>query len=1194
MSLKSTRLSMCLLALAASSAALFRLGLPVSAQAPAPAGQAPPDAEQAAFFETTIRPLLADNCHACHSARVGTPFGGLRLDSREGLLAGGDSGPVIVPGRPDESPLVQRLHGRPMLMPPLGPLAGDDIAAITAWVEMGAPWPEAAATAAAGGADPPDPSAPFDLPERRRTHWAWQPVQAAEPPAVADEAWPATPVDRFVLAALDDAGLAPAPDADRAALVRRLSFDLRGLPPTPREIARFAGDGSPSAYADLVDRFLESPRFGERWARHWMDLFRYSESHGSEGDPDIPFAWRYRDYLIRAFNDDVPYDRLIREHLAGDLLPDPRLAADGRTNESMIGPANFRLIEHGFQPVDPWEDRVKWTDNQVDVASKAFLGLTVSCARCHDHKFDAISQKDYYSFFGTLYGARPTVRAVDSRAVLETNRDALAALKADVRGLLAEAWSAAAESVGGDLLAALEPDAHAAHAGAALDDAATALDDAAALDDAETPAGGEAGPSAAERAAAAAEEAARRDAGSVLAAWRALAEADAADFPDAWRELRAHWDAEIADREHYNAEHFEPMWDLTGPDYAAMVGHGTGLTATPSKPGEFAVEQRGDLLLTGIYPGGAYTHLLSTKHPGVIQTPSFEIDSDYVSFRVMGGDLSFVNLIIENYAVPRGGIYHLRHSPKSDEMGWVQWDTEFWKGFNAYIEFATQDDATRFQLDPEDSQLRHRPTRRGDGRSFIGVSRIVFHDEKRTPRETVVPVLSLLGRDGGDGVTDPAAAGADSAPDESGGAAQGPGAAPPPHDDPATREELAALIGRRAGEAVAAWRDDRLSEQQAVFLDELVRADLLPRSLEDLVDLRAPVAEYRLLERDVPVARRVPGVIDEAAPDQPLLVRGNHRNLGDVVPRGFLTAVDDRRYPEPGLVRLHLAEAVAAPDNPLTARVAVNRVWRYLFGYGIVRTVDNFGRLGDPPSHPALLDHLAAGFVDDGWSMKRLVRRLVLSRAYRMSSQASARAAEVDPSNRLLQHANLRRLDAEAIRDAMLSISGRFDPTMYGPSVPVHYAARRGLTQGDPNNGPVDGDGRRSIYQEIRRNAHNPFLEVFDLPKPATTRGQRDTTNVPAQSLALLNSPFVIGQAAEWGQRLAEGEATSVDGRVTHMFAKALARPPSEAERARVADYLSAVAAEREVAPSLLLYDAAVWQDVAHSLFNLKEFIFIP
>ena len=1050
---------------------------------------------------------------------------------------------------------------------------------------MGAPWPEAVATTAT---EPPDPSAPFDLAERRRTHWAWQPVQDAPPPAVAGADWPATPVDRFLLARLEEAGLDPAPDADRHALIRRLSFDLRGLPPAPAERARFLGDDSPAAYADLVDRYLASPHFGERWARHWMDLVRYSESHGSEGDPDIPFAWRYRDYLIRAFNGDVPYDRLLREHLAGDLLPEPRLDAEGRTNESLLGPAHFRLVEHGFQPVDPWEDRVKWTDNQVDVASKAFLGLTVSCARCHDHKFDAISQKDYYSFFGTLYGARPTMRAVDAPAVLETNRAALAALKADIRGRLADAWSVAAEGLAGKLLAMAEPGAAPSDAGTAVARVDATASDAEGTADEAGAAADDSGSAAAERAAAAAadaEEAARREAGSVLATWRALSAADPADFPRAWGELRAHWDGEIARRERFNAERFEPLWDLGGPDYALTVGHGTGRTEAPSRPGEFAIERRGDRLLNGIYPAGAYTHLLSTKHPGVIQTPRFRIDSDHLSFRVLGGDLSFVQLIIENYPVPRGGIYHLRHSPKTDAMTWAQWDTEFWKGFTAYIEFATQDDATRFQLDPEDARLRHRPTRRGDGRSFIGAGRIVSHDEPGTPKETVVPVLSLLD---GRAAAPPAGARASGAAGGAGGERAARSGAP------SSREDLAERIGRRAGEAVAAWRDDRLTERQAVFLDELVRADLLPRSLEELIDLRAPVAEYRRLERAVPVPRRAPGVIDEAAPDQPLLVRGSHRNPGDVVPRAFLTAIDDRPYPDPAQVRLQLAEAVTAPDNPLAARVAVNRVWRHLFGYGIVRTVDNFGRLGDPPSHPALLDHLARGFVDDGYSIKRLVRRLVLSRAYRMSSRGSARAAEMDPANRLLQHANLRRLDAEAIRDAMLSVSGRLDPTMHGPSVPVHYAARRGLTEGDPDNGPVDGDGRRSIYQEIRRNAHNPFLEVFDLPKPATTRGQRDTTNVPAQSLALLNSPFVIGQAAEWGRRLAGGEAASVEGRIRHMFVKALARPPEEAELARVAEYLDAVAAERGVERSLLLHDAALWQDVAHSLFNLKEFIFLP
>ncbi len=1080
-----------------------------------PAGA--PSAEQIEFFETKIRPLLADNCFECHSAQVETPFGGLRLDSREALRAGGDSGPVIVPGDPLSSPLVQRVQGRPVLMPPTGALEATAIASLIEWVEMGAPWPEGSVAAAT---DPPDPSEPFDLAKRRRTHWAWQPVRQVDPPAVRDDTWPRDAVDRFILASLEAAGLEPAYPADRHTLIRRLSFDLRGLPPTPAEIARFASATSPTAYTDLVDRYLDSSHFGERWARYWMDLFRYSESHGSEGDPDIPLAWRYRDYLIRAFNGDVPYDQLIREHLAGDLLPTPRLDPENQLNESIIATAHFRLIEHGYQPVDPWEDRVKWADNQVDVVSKAFLGLSVSCARCHDHKFDAISQKDYYSLFGTLYGARPTQRAIDDETLLDTNKDALAALKVDIRDGLAEAWLEAADTVPTRLLEQLE----------SADAAAGEAESASAREATPEP----------------------RD-GSALGAWRELAEVEDGALARAWRELGDRWESEIDVRERFNREHFETAWDFSGADYASTVGHGTGRPDAPSPPGEFAIERRGGRLLNGIYPGGAYTHLLSSKHAGVIQTPRFTVENDFISLRVLGGDLSFALLVIENYAVPRGGIYNLRYSPKRDEMVWVQWDTSFWKGFTAYIEFATQDDVTRFGFDREDFRAKNRPTRRGDGRSSIGVSQVLFHDVKETPRDTVVPVLHLLqGTDG---------------------------------EAPSSRQALASLVGRRLREAVSAWRDGRLTELQAVFLDEFVRADLLPRSLEHLVALRALVARYRSLERDVPVARRAPGVVEEAAPDQPLLIRGNHQTRGEVVARSFLTALDDQPYPpEPGLVRLRLADAITAPDNPLTGRVAVNRLWRYLFGYGLVGTVDNFGRLGDAPSHAALLDYLAGAFVDDGYSVKQLVRRLVLTRTYQMSSQASPAALETDPSNRLLQHANLRRLDAEAIRDSMLSVSGRLDPTMYGPSVPV-------LRNRD--NGPVDGEGRRSIYQEIRRNVHNPFLEAFNLPKPATTRGQRDATNVPAQSLTLLNSPFVIGQAAEWGRRLAEGEAGTVGGRLDHMFLKALARQPTAAERDRMTDYLTAVASQRGTTEDLLLYDSDVWQDVAHSMFNLKEYVFI-
>ena len=1073
-----------------------------------------PTAEQIEFFEGRVRPVLAEKCFQCHSSRTSTPFGGLRLDSRQGLLTGGDSGPAVVPGQSADSAIVQRVQGRPVLMPPTGRLDDDEITALIQWVDMGVPWPVATASD-----DVPDPSAPFDLPQRKQQHWAWQPVQVVEPPTANDSSWSGTAVDRFIHAALEQQSLTPAPAADPRALIRRLSFDLRGLPPTPAEVARFVSDASPEAYVDLVDRYLASPRFGERWARHWMDLFRYSESHGSEGDPDIPLAWRYRDYLIRAFNADVSYDQLIREHLAGDLLPAPRLNSDLQLNESVIGTGHFRLVEHGYQPVDPWEDRVKWTDNQVDVVSKAFMGLTVSCARCHDHKFDAISQKDYYSLFGTLYGARPTQRAIDAPSVLTKNKEELASLKKQVRAKLADVWvnstTAANEALLEQARVTIEPESETFNSTGIRSD------------------------------------------GTLVEALRELGQAS--DFTATWNELQRYWETEVETRQAFNNEHFDVAWDLSGFDYEATVGHGVGRPDVPSAPGEFSIERRGDLLLGGIYPGGAYTHLLSTKHGGVIQTPRFQIDTDHISLRVLGGDLSFAQLIIENYAVPRGGIYHLRYSPKADRMTWAQWDTTFWKGFTAYIEFATQEDVTRFQFDSEDTSLTNRPTRRGDGRSFIGASQVVFHETDETPRDTVLPVLHMF-----EGAI------------------------------PTSLDELTRQLSEQLKGVVEAWRDGRLSEQQAVFLDEFVRADLLPRRLEDLVGLRSLVAEYRLLERDVPVARRAPGVVEESAPDQPLLVRGSHKTLGDVVPRGYLTAVSNERYPDPAQVRLHLAEAVTASDNPLTSRVAVNRIWRHLFGYGLVRTVDNFGRLGDSPSHPELLDYLADGFVNDNYSVKRLIRRLVLTKTYQLSSSVSPESTEIDPLNRFLQHANLRRLDAEAIRDAVLSISGRLDTTMYGPSVPVHYAARRGLTEGDPDNGPVDGDGRRSIYQEIRRNAHNPFLEVFDLPKPATTRGQRDATNVPAQSLALLNSPFVIGQAAEWGQRLAAGEATSVDNRITHMFLKALTREPTDEELTRVTEYVRAVATDHETSPDLLMYGAHVWQDVAHSLFNLKEFIFIP
>ena len=1053
------------------------------------AGQSSGAAIDFEYFEKHVRPVLAEKCYACHSAQASNLFAGLRLDSKSGLLRGGDSGPAIVPRDSAASLLLKALRGEAKTpMPPTGRLPAERIAAIAAWVDAGAPWPQENAPGL------PDPSEAFDLEARRSSHWAWQPVKA--PPAPDG-------VDGFILAKLRSKDLQPSAPADRHTLLRRLSFAVTGLPPSPQEIRRFVNDPSPNAYAKQVDRLLASPHYGERWARHWMDLVRYTESHGSEGDPDTLQAWRYRDYLIRALNADVPYDQLIREHLAGDLLPNPRINQADGINESIVATAHYRMIEHGFQPVDPWEDRVKWTDNQIDVFSKAFQGLTVSCARCHDHKFDAVSQRDYYALFGILKNARPTQRAIDSPQLLAKNSRRLTALKRKIKDALAAQWSAAAADAAARLRS---PDAPLARL---LEQAACDYD-------------------------------------SPLFPFFALAGKSAPQIRSEWPRLAADQAREQARRERFNNENFPLLWNVA-EEYPRWIRHGSGLGETASAPGEFSITPSGARIVEGIYGAGAHTALLSRRRNGVLQSPRFRIETNNISFRVQGGNFSVVRLIIENYAVPRGGIYHLRYSPRKDEPVWYTWDTTYWKGFTAYVEFATLDDSTNFAYDPVDSRKKpdERPKPVRDGRSFFGATAVAFHDG-RLPPENLSPAVAYLFQ----------------------------GAAP---DNAA---DLTRLYRDRLKQAVAAWRRGRMSEEQAAFLDFFVRNALLPVTAQGNAALAELTAEYRRIENDTPIYRRAPGVIEEAGDAQRLLIRGGHKNPADPVPRRYLTALGGKPYDNPATMRLRLAQETASASNPLTARVMVNRIRRHMFGRGIVASVDNFGRLGNKPSHPELLDYLAAEFVDSGWSIKRMIRRLALTDAYRRSSNASPRAATLDPDNALLQHMPVRRLEGEAIRDSLLAVSGRLDRRLEGASIPIYYAFAKGKTKGDRPKGPLDGEGRRSVYQEIRRNAHNPFLEVFDQPKPASTRGRRDSTNVPAQSLTMLNSPLVIEQAEIWGKRIAANPADGGE-KINAMFLQALGRPPSPAEIDRAQTYMADGA------------DARAWTNLAHALFNLKEFIYL-
>jgi hypothetical protein len=427
-------------------------------------------ADRLEFFESRIRPVLVEHCYECHNS-ADRAEGGLAVDHRPGLLTGGDSGPILVPGSPATSRLLSILRHEVLglEMPQGGPqLDAEVVADFARWIEDGA-------------ADPRDQPPTADEVagalswatklQQRKQWWSFQPIDAAaldSEPAIGQE----HPIDHFLLSRLRDAGLQPAAPADPATLVRRLYFNLIGLPPSRQEsihwtnrLEQASGGDSQRVITQLVDQLLDSPRFGERWARHWMDWLRYAESHGSEGDPANDNAWLYRDYLIRALNADVPYDQLVREQIAGDLLAQPRLNEDLGINESAIGPAHWRMVFHGFAPTDALDEKVRFTDDQINVFSKAFLGLTISCARCHDHKFDAISQQDYYAIYGILASCRPGRSVIDLPERSLRNHAALSSLRPQIRQALAEDWLAAAAGLADQLAASDAAPAIAAHAG---------------------------------------------------------------------------------------------------------------------------------------------------------------------------------------------------------------------------------------------------------------------------------------------------------------------------------------------------------------------------------------------------------------------------------------------------------------------------------------------------------------------------------------------------------------------------------------------------------------------------------------------------------------------------------------------------------------------------------------------------------
>ena len=754
------------------------------------------------FFEKNIRPVLANNCYQCHSADARNLKGGLFLDSKQGILNGGDSGPVIVPGNPSESRLIEAIHHNGKLkMPPKRKLPDRVIANFSEWIAMGAPDPRVA-----NGGNPV--KSEIDLEEGRK-FWSFIPPTKSQAPVVKNASWPRGEIDQFVLAKLEEKNLTVTRDATRRELIRRIHFDLTGLPPTPGEISKFLNDQSEEAFVKVVDRLLRSPHFGEHWGRHWLDVARYSESNGMERNYTYPHAWRYRDYVIRSFNHDKPFKQFIREQIAGDLL--------GRDKRK---PTDDELIATGFLALGPKPlnqgnkalFKLDVVDEQIDATTRAFLGLTVSCARCHDHKFDPIPTKDYYAMAGIF---RST-------------------------------------------------DAH----------------------------------------------------------------------------------------------------------YGTINGQGN---RQPSR------------LLT-----------------------------------IVGSDKNRAQKIRNH----------------------------------------------EFKLEQENAKL------------------LLMQEENR---------------------------------------------------------ELSALKKKANANQKARMR--RLNR-----------------------DIKAARANIKNLEEQAPAANFAMGVKDGRVADARVLVRGEIRNQGPVVKRGFLQVLDHvKAYPIGSRAsgRMQLASWLTQPDNPLTARVMVNRVWHHLFGAGIVRTVDNFGATGERPSHPELLDHLAMKFVENNWSVKSIIREIVLSRSYQLSSEMVEANLKDDPNNRLLWRMNHKRLSAESLRDAMLATSGRLNPqpavgseiTKIGDVIAAR--AMRQLSQGQRNT------NRRSVYLPIMRNSLPEMMRIFDAAEPSLIVGKRNETTVPTQALYLMNSPFVSGQAVAMARRIMNRTEQPAEGiRLAYELAFARAATDDEVSKAQI--FLSEVSEEKD------------------------------
>jgi len=928
------------------------------------------------FFESKVRPVLANNCYSCHTT---SQLGGLRLDSRDAMMKGGKRGVAVVPGDPDNSLLVKAVRQTGELKMPMGSKLKDaEIDDLVAWIKAGAKWPESVAvtTAAAKGG--------YTIAPERRQFWSLQPLADPKPPVVKDPRWSRTEIDRFIFSHLEKEGLKPAKPASKRDLIRRATFDLTGLPPTPEETAAFLKDPSPDAFAKVVDRLLASPHYGERWGRLWLDVARYGEDDYRSLNPNprgyrpYPNAHLYRDWVIQSFNDDLPYDTFVKAQLAGDLL-------DSKTRYKTI-PAT------GFLGLGPWYydngsvevTRADERHDRVDVVTRGFLGLTVACARCHDHKYDPIPQTDYYSlagvFLNTSYHEYPQV----PKSVLDeyTKVEAEVEKKQKVMQEMQTNYSnQLSESLAFQTANYLE------------------------------------------------------GVYDVVAQKKEVA--DVVESRKLDYELLERWVAYMGKTT--DKYKFKEPWQAFMKRASAAPGGGRGGRGmgggTPAPPAGAGPGAGGGRRGGGPGGGGGNAEVKKLAE---------EFQSNVVRVMLARRDLKEENDIIIAKSLPGT-------TPK--------------KRANKPNEFITNDDfcpncGLRLKNMPEDEN------------NFWTE---VFQRELRD------------------------------------------------NDDPNAMMAMGGRAGKPGVLLFRGWGLESRIGSAAQTQMASVRTDI--------------EAARKKLDPAYPFAH---GVTDAEKPvDLPLAIRGNPENLGEPVQRHFLSILSKGEPTafKTGSGRLELAEDILA--QPIAMRVIVNRVWKGHFGTGLVDTPSNFGVTGERPSNPELLEHLASCFVRDGLSIKKLHREIMLSAVYQLGADNDEAAAAKDSGNRLYWRFNRKRLEAEELRDAVLSVAGNLDPALGGPSVDL-----------------TPGFTRRTVYGKVSRYKLDEFLQIFDFPAPNISAEKRFTTTVPLQRLFLMNSDFMQVEAEELAKRIAAEPDNRA--RIRKAYQLIYDRDPSEAEIKAGIEYLHA------------------------------------